>query len=540
MLLQPPEAVVGAAAEPPWRDIPIALDTVSRAAASEFVGDPAAPDDASTRYCRAYLAALKRDGRAAITAFISAQAAVRPGDERLAARICLELGFLYLSMGHEQTAAAVLAWGESAAGPHAADVVHLRALLCDAAGDLVGARELYRDAIRAAHTALSPMTYVLALSNLAVALSHQVPAESVQLTRLSLETMTAARLHSGIRPALLNTLGYARLCLGEVGGATNDLEEARDSARTAGNLLVEQYATFNLAIGRELAGDLIGASSLLEGLTLECDRHESLVFGRWVALRRRWLGLLSGTEAERMSPAAPTASLARAHRQLEAIESVLQGRLSEARSALAALRIEWMSQGDSLSEFATLLWLAFVELQSSRETKATAYVRDARLLSGRGGYNVSPNWWFPAAFEKLKTLCNDDTDWFSGLWRVDGGRVGTSVVELWSNGRLLVGGTDLSPQTWRAGRTGPRVLQRYLSALAAAHPQGIPRDVLCDQLWPESDGDCAIANLYAATHDLRRLLASVPGIRLVVAERTYSLRLGANAVILEEMLQPTR
>jgi DNA-binding SARP family transcriptional activator len=45
-----------------------------------------------------------------------------------------------------------------------------------------------------------------------------------------------------------------------------------------------------------------------------------------------------------------------------------------------------------------------------------------------------------------------------------------------------------------------------------------------DLLWPDSDGASAIQNLYAATHDLRRVVSAVPGLKLVVHDQKYRLR----------------
>jgi DNA-binding SARP family transcriptional activator len=52
-----------------------------------------------------------------------------------------------------------------------------------------------------------------------------------------------------------------------------------------------------------------------------------------------------------------------------------------------------------------------------------------------------------------------------------------------------------------------------------------------DALWPESEGDRAIRNLHAATYDLRRVLAEIPGARLSVADGRYELQLGASVSV---------
>ena len=72
------------------------------------------------------------------------------------------------------------------------------------------------------------------------------------------------------------------------------------------------------------------------------------------------------------------------------------------------------------------------------------------------------------------------------------------------------------------------MLRRLFALLAEAHPQLISRDELTDALWPESEGDKAVRNLYAATKDLRRVLAGSPGLRLVAREGGYVLETDSN------------
>ncbi len=54
-------------------------------------------------------------------------------------------------------------------------------------------------------------------------------------------------------------------------------------------------------------------------------------------------------------------------------------------------------------------------------------------------------------------------------------------------------------------------------------------DEIADLLWPESEGDKVARNHYAATDDLRRLLAEVPGVRVMSNEQRYALVLSENA-----------
>ena len=87
---------------------------------------------------------------------------------------------------------------------------------------------------------------------------------------------------------------------------------------------------------------------------------------------------------------------------------------------------------------------------------------------------------------------------------------------------IVVNGTALPSDLWQR-RSGARVLRRLHGLLVAAHPAAVARDELVDQLWPESDGDKAVRNLYAATKDLRRVIASAPGLTLVARGGGYAL-----------------
>jgi DNA-binding response OmpR family regulator len=139
---------------------------------------------------------------------------------------------------------------------------------------------------------------------------------------------------------------------------------------------------------------------------------------------------------------------------------------------------------------------------------------------------VSPSWW---AREVLEAA------------RVDGGEhcaddlLATTVgildlrqetVEV-SGDQIRVGGSALPADAWQR-RSGARVLRRLFALLVAAHPRVLSRDQVTDELWPDSEGDRAVRNLYAATKDLRRVLAIAPGLRLVAREGGYALETDAN------------
>lgn len=93
---------------------------------------------------------------------------------------------------------------------------------------------------------------------------------------------------------------------------------------------------------------------------------------------------------------------------------------------------------------------------------------------------------------------------------------------------ITVDGEELGG--WSYGRTGRRVLRRLFGIIVNSRA-GLRRDELVDRLWPDSDGDRAVRNLYSATNDLRHVLSAVPGIELVVHDGCYSLRWDANVTV---------
>ncbi len=103
------------------------------------------------------------------------------------------------------------------------------------------------------------------------------------------------------------------------------------------------------------------------------------------------------------------------------------------------------------------------------------------------------------------------------------GAADTVVID--ATGCVSLGGYPLGQRHWRIGRTGTRKLRQYLALLVVRYPTPVTRDELADRLWPESDGDRAIRNLYAATSDLRRFLHVIPDAYLCVEEGGYRLDL---------------
>jgi len=161
-------------------------------------------------------------------------------------------------------------------------------------------------------------------------------------------------------------------------------------------------------------------------------------------------------------------------------------------------------------------------------------VSAACAIGLRRGYVLSPNWWAPETVAAASRLAaREHLEYAAGLHRPPDApaRASDTRVRIDRDATVTIGTEVLAPERWRVGRSGSGVLRRLFGALMAAHPAGLHRDELADLLWPESEGDKAVRNLYAATDDLRRLLAEVPGVRLMSNEQRYVLVLSENVTL---------
>src|SRR5256886_5511685 len=111
--------------------------------------------------------------------------------EPLRARLAFELGCVLLDDGGTEAAESVIAWAESFSRSPSSDILHLRALIADRRGERTAAIAFYRRAIAKAGSALSPLSRVLELRNLAETLAHASPAEALTMDRHALETLRA-------------------------------------------------------------------------------------------------------------------------------------------------------------------------------------------------------------------------------------------------------------------------------------------------------------------------------------------------------------
>jgi hypothetical protein len=216
---------------------------------------------------------------------------------------------------------------------------------------------------------------------------------------------------------------------------------------------------------------------------------------------------------------------------LNAFAQFRRGRLGSARQLLVEVERRAHEKGDPLTRFVVSLWLARVESFGGRSHVARRWLeRACAIRKETRGFRVSPNWWSSEIVHGAHALgpepgCIDDVGDVFAPPVPDLPQV--AIV----SGQISVDDHPVPEERWRIGRTGRRILRRYFDVLLAAYPSGLDRETVADLLWPDSDGDRAIANLYAATTDLRQLLADVPGVELQVADGRYALRFGPNVVL---------
>jgi tetratricopeptide (TPR) repeat protein len=460
----------------------------------------------------------------------------------LVARVAFLLGGIYIGRNELVAADAVLAWAEGMLGRRSldsGDVLHLRALLAEAHGERDEAMAQYRRVLQRAGGALTPMTRVLAMRNLAEALAHSDPQESVGLCGLALAVIDADELDPAMRCAIDNGMGYALLCSGDIDGARLKLGQALAEAERIGSQRVQLYAKFNLSIVDELSGALEEAAARLRGVEIDARRHGLIELVRWTQIRQAWLRVRSGAPAEAGAmlreafPSLPGRAYREAVGTLTSIQGLDEKRASS-RAELSRLAAAYRARGDALMDFTLTLWLAHADAIAGRLGAARRNVARACELAAAHGFRVGTSWWAPelpaVAREHAPAELVDLVDRF--ITPPATTRVAREPDVLISrDGAVSIEGAALEDAAWRIGRSGSGVLRRYFRALLSAYPAALLRDGLADLLWPQSEGDKAVRNLYTSTKDLRRVLAGIPGTGLQVADGRYCLTLARNVTV---------
>ena len=492
------------------------------------------PSDAELALARGRRALVHNRSDDAVRWLVQAQSLASSNAPLVVARIAFLLGSTYVSRNELVAADSMLAWAEGMLGRRSAtsaDVLHLRALIAEARGERDESMALYRDVLKRANIALTPISRVIAMRNLAEALAHSEPHESSALYGLALAVLDADELDTAMRCTIDNGMGYALLCGGDIDGARLKLEQALTEALRVGSARVQLYAKFNLSIVDEVSGDLAQAEAGLRAVEADAQRLMVEGLAPWVSIRLAWLQLRSGARAaaritlRQAFPSPPGIGYRDAVAALTAILD-LDERRSSSRAKLSALAAAYRGRGDALTEFALTLWVAHADAAGGRIAAARRNVTRACVLGSERGFRLSTNWWA----SELVTVAREHAPAEMGAF-VDRliappsmpspSRARAVVVS--RDGNITIDGRTLDESSWRSGRSGSGVLRRYFRALLSAYPAAIGRDELADLLWPESEGDKAVRNLYGATKDLRSVLAAVPGMRLQVSEGTYSL-----------------
>lgn len=519
------------------------LDTAWRAEASEALQRLTAvrADFAGLAYATGLLASVSGDDNAAVEWLTRAQALLHPRDCVLGARIAFELGYLYAARGERHVADVVHAWGRALdGGAGAADVVHLEALIETLTGNHTHARALYHEAIRRAANALTPRSLVLALSNLAVSLTHTDPHESAHLSGLALATHRSHHLQPQAEPAVRNILGYALICCGDLREAARVLKSTAVDAHSMGLQQIGLYARFNLAIVDEIQGRAPRAHSELRAIAEGSTRSGLTELIGWCRIRMAWLKLVLG----RATPSgALIDGLALREAQIPAaamIHALAARRAGKLRTAAVGLRRvinDYRTRGDDLGTFGGLLWLGAVENDAGRTSAAARAVNEALTIGQSHDFRLATNFWAAELVALARTLAPPELrDYATRLIppaRPRPEASSSSRVQVSRDGSVWVDGIPVTLERWRLGRTGSKVLRRLFVALVVAYPSALRRDELTDFMWPDSEGDRAVTNLYAAVNDLRAVVADVPGVAVVSRDGAYAVAFGSNVEITE-------
>jgi tetratricopeptide (TPR) repeat protein len=500
------------------------------------------PSDAETALARGRRALVHNRSDDAVRLLVQAQSLASSKTPLVVARIAFLLGSTYVSRKQLVAADSILAWAEGMLGRRSAtsaDVLHLRALIAEARGEREESMALYRDVLKRANVALTPISRVIAMRNLAEALAHSEPHESSALYGLALAVLDADELDTAMRCTIDNGMGYALLCGGDIEGARLKLGQALTEAQRVDSARVQLYARFNLSIVDELSGDLAQAQAGLRAIEADAQRDGVEGLASWVRIRLAWLQLRSGARADARTalrqafPSAPGSGYRDAVAALSAILE-LDERRSSSRAELSALVTAYRGRGDALTEFTLTLWVAHADATGGRIAAARKNVTRACTLGAARGFRMSTNWWASELVTVAREHAPAEFGAFVDRLIAPPGTPSQSPareIVVSRDGNVTIDGRTLDESSWRSGRSGSGVLRRYFRALLSAYPAALGRDELADLLWPDSEGDKAVRNLYGATKDLRSVLAAVPGMRLQVSEGTYSLILASEVAL---------
>jgi hypothetical protein len=352
--------------------------------------------------------------------------------------------------------------------------------------------------------------------------------------RHALETLRAHDLDPRLAPALHNGLAYAAICAADLDLAETELAAASRDALRLRIPLMHAYALYNHSIVAELRDQIADASAAIAHAREVSASAKLRDLGAWCWIRESWLALKRKDRPSADRAAASARKLsgpshAEALSTLDTIFALIDGDYLNAAKRFGEIASGYRARSDLVTAVALLLWRSVAYRKGNAAKGAKAAAREACALRRQGPVRVSPSWWAREIVDAARTdggeTCADDL-LATTVGLLDAAQESVEIL----GEEIRVSGLPLPSEAWQR-RSGARVLRRLFALLVAAHPRAVSRDRLTDELWPESEGDKAVRNLYAATKDVRRLLGAAPGLRVIAREGGYALEVAPNVSV---------
>jgi len=158
---------------------------------------------------------------------------------------------------------------------------------------------------------------------------------------------------------------------------------------------------------------------------------------------------------------------------------------------------------------------ALLQLRAGDRPAAAAALDRAMALRGNTAYLWGPGWNRPA-IAALAAFALEEQRHVAAMRRfIAGLRLAPPGADAlhwpWPVRLHVLDGFRLdiaAPEAGEASRKPPHRLLALLKVLASLGGRQVPVAILCDQVWPDADGDAALRSLETALSRLRRLLGS--------------------------------
>ena len=249
--------------------------------------------------------------------------------------------------------------------------------------------------IAKADSALSPLSRVLELRNLAETLAHESPAEALTMYRHALETLRAHDLDPRLAPALHNGLAYAAICAADLGLAATELDAASRDALRLRIPLMRAYAVYNRSILFELRDEVDHAVRAIEDARALSESAKLRDLIVWCWIRESWLALKrkdraaadrASASARRLSGEAHADALA----TLDAVFTLVDGDHLNAAKLFGELARRYLARSDAVTAVTLLLWrsVAYRNANAPKGAKAAASEAALRVRSPSMGFHA--------------------------------------------------------------------------------------------------------------------------------------------------------